>query len=178
MAVSKSATPLVFTFVPPLPAFRRMITGFAEGISHFETLFAAWGGLFKQEMAAQFESEGAASGGPWQALSADYATWKQAHYPGHKIGFLTGALMNAMTGGGGYTEVIGPHSAEYGMSDSAEARPYGGFFDRVRPVLRMAPEWGAAWQEMAQDWLAAEGRSRFAGGGASLAAFANPSVTA
>jgi hypothetical protein len=86
--------------------------------------------------------------------------------------------MNAMTGGGGYTEVIGPHSAEYGMSDSAEARPYGGFFDRVRPVLRMAPEWGVAWQEMAQDWLAAEGRSRFAGGGASLAAFANPSVTA
>lgn len=45
---------------------------------------------------AQFDTEGAAAGGPWQPLSDEYAKWKEAHFPGRPILVRTGEMKAAM----------------------------------------------------------------------------------
>lgn len=46
----------------------------------------------------QFDAEGAGpSSGPWAALSAAYAAWKEGVYPGQPLLVATGALRDALT---------------------------------------------------------------------------------
>lgn len=160
-----------FDWDPPLPEFHVELNRFAAGIADFSDMFAAIGGLFKQDMAAQFVTEGGASGDPWAKLSDAYATWKAAKYPGRGIGFVSGALMESLTGGAGYVEIISPTTAEFGQSDEATQTPdgsYGAFFDKgwahqvdsasapARPILRFTAAWGRAWSSLMSDWVRLE----------------------
>jgi len=47
-------------------------------------------------VAAQFDTEGAASGSPWAPLSDEYGQWKAEHYPGRKILIREGVMQAAM----------------------------------------------------------------------------------
>lgn len=46
---------------------------------------------------AQFDAEGEGESGSWAPLSAQYAAWKEANYPGSPILHRTGALFEALT---------------------------------------------------------------------------------
>jgi hypothetical protein len=150
---------------PPLKEFQFRVNRFADEISDFHGLFSSLGELFKREMVEQFETQGVISGGEWKELTAPYKKWKQEHYPGRKIGVLTGALRSSMTGGGGWSEKIGQNEASWGMSDSSLARPYGKYFAAKRPVIRMTTSWGRDWQKVTHTWLVAEARAAFGSGG-------------
>lgn len=45
---------------------------------------------------AQFETEGAAAGSPWEPLSDEYGQWKSEHYPGRPILVAEGDMKAAM----------------------------------------------------------------------------------
>ena len=161
---SPSAT-VQFDWDPPLKEFHFQLSRFGEGISDFTPLWAETGGLFKQDMAAQFATEGETSGDEWAPLSDAYAAWKAKHYPGRTIGWLTGALMQSMTGGAGYIELFTPLTAEFGQADGAtptEDGSYGRFFNDgtdkmpARPLLRFSLAWGVAFQNAAANWVRLE----------------------
>ena len=131
---------------PPLRQYEFKLSRFSEGISDFRPLFSRIAGVFQQQMKKQFQSEGALGGGRWAALSDNpkghgYKSWKQRHYPGRKIGVLTGALLSSMTGGSGWSQTIGRTSASFGMSESSKASAYARYFARgtekmpARPVI-------------------------------------------
>jgi hypothetical protein len=162
---------VLFNWDPPLPEFHVEMNRFADGISDFTALFSEIGGLFKQDMAAQFVTEGATSGDAWAPLSTAYAAWKAKHYPGRGIGFASGAGMQSLTGGAGYTEIITPTTAEFGQSDSATSTPdgsYMAFFDKgwshasdgahapARPIMRFTAAWGRTWSAMTARWVRTE----------------------
>ena len=159
------AATIQFDWDPPLKEFHFQLSRFGEGIGDFTPLWVETGGLFKQDMAAQFATEGATSGDEWAPLSDAYAAWKEKHYPGRTIGWLTGALMQSMTGGAGYTEILTPLTAEFGQDDGstpAEGGSYGRYFNDgtdkmpARPVLRFGPAWGVAFQHAAGVWVREE----------------------
>jgi hypothetical protein len=151
-----------FDWDPPLKEFHFQLSRFGEGISDFSPLFAETGQLFKADMAAQFVTQGETSGDEWAPLSPAYAAWKAKKFPGRTIGWLTGALMQSMTGGAGYTEIITPLTAEFGEADGAAATAYAHYFDEgtdkmpARPVLRFGPAWGVAFQHAAATWVREE----------------------
>jgi hypothetical protein len=153
---------------PPLKEFQFRVSRFTKGISDWSSCLRAFGELFKRQMGEQFETEGAISGGRWQVLKDTYKAWKEVHYPGNKIGVLTGALRSAMTGGGGYSEHITMTTGDYGMSDTSSAAPYGGYFTEKRPVIRMTARQGTSYQKVAHQWLIAEARG-LTGAGAGIA---------
>jgi phage gpG-like protein len=113
---------------PPLKEFEFQLSRFTEGISDWSPMFSRIGGVFRQQMSKQFQTEGAAGSGRWARLSEEYAAWKQRHYPGRKIGVLTGALRSSMTGGSGYSQVITKVAASFGMDSASKAIAYGRFF--------------------------------------------------
>lgn len=155
-----------FAFDPPLKEFRFEINRFAMGIADYSTLFGALSLLFQAEMREQFASEGAVSGEQWAELSPAYASWKQGgQYAGRPIGVLSGALRSSMTGGEGYSEHIGPMVAEFGQDEGTDAAAYGPFFAARRPVIRMTPLWGRAWQKTTHEWVVSEARDAFGLGG-------------
>jgi phage gpG-like protein len=132
---------------PPLKEFEFKLSRFSKGISDFSPMFERIGGVFRQQMKKQFQSEGALGSGRWAKLSdgkdgvPGYATWKARHFPGAKIGHLTGALEKSMTGGSGYSQDIRPREASFGMDTSSKAVSYGKYFaggtDKMpaRPVI-------------------------------------------
>jgi hypothetical protein len=108
---------------------------FGQHIDDFSDLWPSWGGVFKEDMGAQFATEGAyLNASRWKPLSPAYKLWKTIHYPGRGIGHLTGRLMTSLTGGGGYTETAEKHRGAFGMSDHAEAGRYAGRFAKLRPI--------------------------------------------
>jgi hypothetical protein len=116
----------------------------------------------------RFETEGAWGGEAWTAVDVDYAARKKAAGFGSKIGVRTGALRASQAGGGGYSEIIEPTWASFGMSESSQARPYGPTFDATRKVIHMDAEQGREATRLLQQWVFAEARK--AGiGNASLA---------
>ena len=150
--------------IPPLKEFQFNIERYAKGISDWVPLFRRFGPLFKAQMVEQFETEGAMSGAKWPKLSdnpegAGYATWKESKYPGNPIGVLTGAMRRAMIGGPGYSELILPTSASFGMSEASPAIAYARFFNDgtpnmpARPVIRVTPRWGSQFQRLTSLWL-------------------------
>ena len=160
------AATVQFDWDPPIKEFHFQLSRFGEGISDFRPLWEQTGFLFKQDMAAQFATQGDTSGDEWAPLSEAYAAWKAKHYPGRTIGWLTGALMQSMTGGAGYTEIFTPLSAEFGQADGATAASNGASYGRyfndgtgkmpARPVLRFTPAWGVAFQNAAAMWVREE----------------------
>jgi hypothetical protein len=147
-----------FDWDPPLAEFHVQMSRFGEDLSDFTDLFAVIGGYFKQEMAAEFVSEGETSGSHWKELSDNpeghgYKSWKERKFPGRGIGFLSGALIESLTGGAGYTEIITPLTAEFGQADGATAAAYGEYFAEERPVLRFTPQQGEVWQKATHRWV-------------------------
>jgi hypothetical protein len=154
---------------PPIKELNFKITRFTEGVTDFRGLWSALAELFKREMGEQFETEGSISGGRWAPLTEPYKKWKQEHYPGRKIGVLTGALRSSMTGGGGWSQTITKRAASFGMSSSSQARPYASAFDERRKVIRITSRQGRDWQKVTHTWLVAEQRNAFGTGGSGLA---------
>ena len=148
--------------IPPLKQFQFNIERFAKGITDWKPLFHRFGPLFKTQMVEQFETEGEMSGAKWPALTEDYAAWKESKYPGNPIGVLTGAMRRAMIGGLGYSELILPTSASYGMSEASPSIAYARFFNDgtpkmpARPVIRVTPRWGTQFQQLTTLWLREE----------------------
>jgi hypothetical protein len=153
---------------PPLKEFQFRVSRFTKGIEDWSSCLRAFGEVFKRQMGEQFETEGAITGSRWKALKDTYKAWKEAKFPGNKIGVLSGALRSAMTGGGGYSEHITRATGDYGMSASSAAAPYGHYFSDVRPVIRMQARQGTQYQKVAHQWLIAEARG-LTGAGAGIA---------
>jgi hypothetical protein len=158
---------------PPLRDFQFDIDRFTEGITDWTVPLTACGELFKRQMMEVFASEGQASGEQWKALSdnpkgAGYATWKEENYPGMPIGVLTGALMESMTGGEGWSMNVDKTRADYGMDPGAEAADYGEYFAEERPVVRLPQEWAEGYRRVIQTWLIANERSSMGFGGAAV----------
>ena len=141
---------------PPLKEFEFRLSRFTDGISDWSEMFEGIGMVFRRQMRDQFRTEGASGTGRWKSLSKDYADWKQRHYPGQKIGHLTGALRSSMTGGSGYSQHIGRTDASFGMDASSKAEPYGAFFSFARPVIQANAERGRAFQQSAIAWVREE----------------------
>lgn len=145
-----------FRVDPPLKSYQFRLSRFTNGISDWRGCWPAIGELFKRQMVEQFVSEGKATGSRWASLSPAYKAWKDAHYPGRPIGVRTGKLEMAMTGGGGWAEHHDKDSAWFGMSDNAEAAPYGPHFAKRRPVVRAVGKHGREYQKVMHAWLVAE----------------------
>ncbi len=144
---------------PPLKEFEFRLSRFTDGISDWGPMFERIGHVFIKQEKRQFASEG----GPnrWTELSDNpagfgYKSWKQRHYPGQKIGHLTGALRSSMTGGAGYSQRIGKTSASFGMDSSSKAEPYGAYFSALRPVIVATAFRGQEIQQSAIAWVREE----------------------
>lgn len=77
----------------------RGIARFAEGVSDFTPIWPVIEDEFYAEEKAQFRSEGAEGGDPWQELSPAYAAWKEVHFPGKPILQRSGDLEASLTSG-------------------------------------------------------------------------------
>ena len=163
---SKPTATLRFDFDPPLKEFHFELSRFGQGLSDFTPLWLTLGGLFRQEMAAQFATEGDAGGEHWAPYGGEtapaYELWKAKNYPGRTIGWLTGALMESMTGGPGYSEEFTPFIAKFGQADGAAAAEYGPYFNDgtdkmpARPLLNFTPQQGLIWQKAAVNFVREE----------------------
>ncbi len=78
----------------------RGIGRFADGVSDYRPIWPVIEDDFYAHMAERFKSEGAKGGGErWQELSAEYAGWKEARFPGKPILQRSGDLMRSLTSG-------------------------------------------------------------------------------
>jgi phage gpG-like protein len=77
----------------------RGIARFADGLTDYREVWPIIEDDFYALEAAQFKSEGAEGGEKWPELSAGYAGWKEAHYPGKPILQRTGDLVASLTSG-------------------------------------------------------------------------------
>lgn len=142
---------------PNLEAFAFATGRFANKVEDWRPLLEAFGELFKGNEQRQFASEGGNSGG-WAPLTEAYDAWKQAHFPG-PIGVLHGFLRSAMTGGDGYTQIVGKTEASYGLG-GGPATVYGKYFDGgntrgmpARKVIAFDSGERARWQKLVHLWL-------------------------
>jgi len=136
------------------PPIEGMVFAFGQAAGNVEDmtgLVEGFGTIFTGLMQRQFGSEGALAGG-WAPLSAAYAAWKSARYPGRPIGVLSGALRSAMTGGAGYTAQVSSTSGSFGLG-GGPATAYGMYFagggrGPARPVIK----WGSGESRLFQKW--------------------------
>lgn len=77
----------------------RGIARFADGVTDYRPIWPVIEDDFYAQEKAQFRSEGAEGGEKWPELSAEYAGWKEAHYPGKPILQRTGDLVASLTSG-------------------------------------------------------------------------------
>lgn len=167
--VTRSGSGVTFDFRtdPPLKEFQFKLSRFTEGLSDFTPMFERIGGVFRQQEKKQFQSEGALGSGRWAKLSdnpagAGYASWKKRHYPGRKIGVLTGALASSMTGGRGYSQKVSKTSASFGMDPGSAAVHYGRYFSEgtekmpARPLIVATSLRGKQLQKTATTWVREE----------------------
>lgn len=75
----------------------RGIARFADGVADYRPIWPVIEDDFYALEKRQFESEGVSGGERWQELSADYAGWKETHYPGKPILERTGDLVHSLT---------------------------------------------------------------------------------
>jgi hypothetical protein len=82
-------------------AIERLVAAFERGgdeLADFgKYLWPKLTPVFEQALAAQFSAEGEGPAGPWAPLSAQYAAWKQANYPGAPLLVRTGAMHQGLT---------------------------------------------------------------------------------
>lgn len=112
----------------------------AEDIS---AAFPEMEAAFRAMESAAFLSEGGTTGtGSWRPLSAGYAAWKRARFPGKTIGRLTDRLFHSLVrrGPGSYVETS-PKRLVIGTSV-----PYAGHVQAVRPVISITNKQAAVFQ--------------------------------
>lgn len=78
-------------------AMDRGIARFAESVADYRPIWPVIEDDFYAQVADQFKTEGAEGGDKWAPLTAEYAGWKEAHYPGRPILERTGDLMRSLT---------------------------------------------------------------------------------
>jgi phage gpG-like protein len=78
-------------------AMDRGIARFADGIADYRPIWSVIEADFYAQVKRQFETEGSEGGDGWVPLSAEYAGWKEAHYPGKPILQRTGNLIDSLT---------------------------------------------------------------------------------
>lgn len=74
----------------------RTLARFADNIGDARPAWDVLADRFGRLERRQFAGEGPFSGG-WQALSPDYAEWKERHYPGKPILERSGDLLRSLT---------------------------------------------------------------------------------
>lgn len=113
----------------------RTLARFGEHVGNARALWNVLADRFGALERRQFASEGRYSGG-WQALSPDYAEWKERHYPGKPILERTGDLLRSLTVRPFGVEVIEDRFMVLGSGiDYAEFHQAGGArLPRRRPV--------------------------------------------
>jgi len=77
----------------------RGIARFSDGISDYRPIWPMIEEEFYALEERQFETEGVKGGEKWPELSAEYAGWKAAHYPGKPILQRSGDLVASLTSG-------------------------------------------------------------------------------
>lgn len=75
--------------------YDRRLNQLAAGLADLRPFWPKIVPLWIGWMAAQFATEGAFGGHPWQPLSPDYYAWKQKHYPGKGLLIREGNLRTA-----------------------------------------------------------------------------------
>ena len=75
----------------------RGIARFADGVADYRPVWAFVADDFYSQIGRQFRSEGVAGGEKWEALTAAYSGWKEAHFPGKPILERTGELLDSLT---------------------------------------------------------------------------------
>ncbi len=75
----------------------RGIARFSEGVGDFRPVWPSIADEFHEQVRDQFKTEGEEGGQRWQELSAEYAGWKEAHFPGKPILQRTGDLEKSLT---------------------------------------------------------------------------------
>jgi phage gpG-like protein len=78
-------------------AMDRGIARFADGISDYRPIWPVIEDDFYAQEKDQFRSEGVEGGEKWEPLSAAYAGWKEAAFPGKPILQRTGDLYESLT---------------------------------------------------------------------------------
>jgi phage gpG-like protein len=151
----------------------RMAVAFERAGSELENfgqyLFPRMQPLFEQEMRDQFSAEGKGASGSWAPLSAQYAEWKEEHYPGRGILVREGNLYAALTDGGSpfARRVVTSDTFDFGTLglEYASIHQLGGGRVPARPVFdfgddfeRLLTQEGAA---AAREAIAAAGADEY-----------------
>lgn len=77
----------------------RGIARFSDGVTDYRGIWPIIEDDFYAQEKDQFRSEGTEGGEQWQALSPEYAGWKEAHFPGQPILQRSGNLERSLTTG-------------------------------------------------------------------------------
>jgi phage gpG-like protein len=111
-------------------------------------------GRFASVEGRQFRSEGRYGSGGWAPLSADYAEWKHAHYPGKPILERTGRLVASLTRRPFPVEVITPASMTIGSDvDYGEFHQRGGGRLPQRRPVELPESERRAWVNRIQRYI-------------------------
>ena len=100
----------------------------------------------------QFGSEGTAKGAPWAPLSADYAEWKDIHYPGMPILVATGNMRRLLLSPSAIT--VTPHKMVYDpRSDIWHFHQLGTRFMPARKMVVVRPDDMRQWDRYFHEWI-------------------------
>lgn len=120
------------TATPDTDVFSRRFTRFASSMTDLQPLVEELTTLVWEKIRQGFETEGAATGPIWAALSSSYSEWKRKNYPGKQILQRTGALYDSIE------KEVGPTKGEVGTGV-----PYAIFHQTgtskmpARPIIRL-----------------------------------------
>jgi len=127
--------------------------------SNVQDLTGVWDDLrddFLQGEAEQFDSEGGAASGGWEALSPAYAAWKEMAAPGRPILMLTGRLRASLTNANDPFFVYRPSrlSMEIGTRDpKASFHQQGTGRMPARPPVELTERQKKLWPKMIHEYL-------------------------
>lgn len=77
----------------------RGIARFSDGVGDYRPIWPVIADEWYAQVKDQFKSEGAEGGEKWPELTAEYAGWKEVHFPGKPILQRTGDLESSLTSG-------------------------------------------------------------------------------
>ncbi len=132
----------------------RALSRFGEYAKDLSVPFKKMAESFKRLERAQFGSEGGRAG-QWAPLSATYAAWKAANFPGKPLLQLTGILSESLQGDNPwYIERITPKSLELGTRVS-----YARFHQRgtgkmpMRSVIKLTEADKQEWMKILHNFV-------------------------
>lgn len=130
---------------------RTMLSRVLVAAENISPAFPEMEAAFRQMESAAFLTEGATTAtGSWRPLSAKYAAWKRARFPGKTILRRTDRLFHSLVrrGPGSYVE-SSPKRLVIGTSIE-----YAGFVHAVRPVISITARQAATFQSILHKYFA------------------------